>query len=201
MSKLTGLVVCGGKSSRMGKDKSTLEYHGQQQRYYLYEMLESLCGSVYLSCNKEQAKEVPATYKVIVDEPEYKEIGPMAALLSAFKKHPKTDFLVVGCDYPFIHKHHLKKLMQVTLDGVPAVAYFKKSDEVYEPLVAVYHHDIKGQLLKKFKEKNYSLERILKDVDAYRLYPSSTEIIRSVDTQKEYKELVKLFKSTRKETE
>src|SRR5436190_22901112 len=115
MNKLTGLVLCGGKSSRMGKDKSLLEYHGQPQRYYLYEILEALCGSAYISCNKEQAKDVPANYKVIVDDPEYNDISPMARLLSAFKKHPKSDFLLVSCDYPFINRHPIKTLPHLTL--------------------------------------------------------------------------------------
>src|SRR4051812_39594577 len=110
MTNVYGLVVCGGKSSRMGKDKSMLDYHGKPQRYYLYEMLEPLCEQVFISCSKEQAATIPSEYKIIEDAAEYEDIGPMAALLSAFKKYPKASFIAVGCDYPFINDHHLNKL-------------------------------------------------------------------------------------------
>lgn len=199
MSNIYGLVVCGGKSSRMGKDKSMLDYHGKPQRYYLYEMLGSLCEQVFISCNEEQAEDIPATYKTIVDAAEYEDAGPMAALLSAFKKYPKANFLAVGCDYPFINNHHLKKLLNVKLETIPAVAYYDKVEEKFEPLLAVYHNHIKANLKKHFKQNNYSLQDVLKEVDAYRINARSTEIIRSVNTMKEYKEVAELFKKFRED--
>ena len=49
MSVLHGLVVCGGQSTRMGMDKSQLQYHGVPQREWLYELLQPLCEDVYIS--------------------------------------------------------------------------------------------------------------------------------------------------------
>ncbi len=197
MNTIYGLVVCGGKSSRIGKDKSLLDYHGKPQRYYLYDMLGSITDEVFISCNKDQAPGIPSEYKTIVDSADYEEIGPMAALLSAFKKYPKADFLVVGCDYPFINNHHLKKLLNVKLETIPAVAYYDKIEEKFEPLLGVYHNNIKPTLKKHFKEGNYSLESVLEEVDAYRINAKSTEIIRSIKTTKEYKEVAELFKKFR----
>jgi molybdopterin-guanine dinucleotide biosynthesis protein A len=197
MSNIYGLVVCGGKSNRMGKDKSMLDYHGQPQRYYLYEMLKQLCEEVFISCSKEQVSDIPSDYKVIPDAAEYEDIGPMAALLSAFKKYPKANFLVVGCDYPFINNHHLKKLLNVKLETIPAVAYYDKIEEKFEPLLAAYHTDIKNILKKHFKQNDYSLQKVLEEVDAYRINARSTEIIRSINTTKEYKEVAELFKKFR----
>src|SRR4051812_24141580 len=95
----------------MGEDKSLLNYHGIPQRYYLYEVLLTLCEKVFLSCNSEQSKNISEDYNFITDAKEYENIGPMAALLSAFKKYPDVAFLVIGCDYPFINKADLEKLI------------------------------------------------------------------------------------------
>lgn len=197
MSKIFGLIVCGGKSSRMGVDKSTLDYHGRPQRYYLYDLLVNLCDDVFISCNKEQAKQIPSEYNTIPDATEYKEIGPMAALLSAFKKYPDATFLVVGCDYPFINRHHLKKLVNVKLEDVPAIAFYDKWNDHYEPLIAVYQSNILDRLKNHFKQKDYSLQAVLKEVNAYRINASSPDILRSVNTEEEYEEVAAIFKNYR----
>ena len=46
--------MCGGKSSRMGTDKSRIIYHEKEQQYHVYEMLQLICEDVFISCNKEQ---------------------------------------------------------------------------------------------------------------------------------------------------
>ncbi|RYE15297.1 MAG: molybdenum cofactor guanylyltransferase, partial [Sphingobacteriales bacterium] len=111
MSSLYGLVVCGGKSTRMGTDKSILNYHGQPQRYHLYNMLNTLCERSFISCNGEQATTIPDKYAVIVDDDKYGDIGPMKALLTAIDKHPNKSFLVVGCDYPYQNENELRRLI------------------------------------------------------------------------------------------
>src|ERR1043165_6645961 len=104
MNKLTGLVVCGGQSSRMGTDKSMLNYHGKPQRYYLYEWLQQWCEEVYISCNADQAATIPGSYNTIADKDEWKDMGPMTGLLSVHTMLPGADMLVIGCDYPLLTK-------------------------------------------------------------------------------------------------
>ncbi|NNE77041.1 MAG: NTP transferase domain-containing protein, partial [Pricia sp.] len=47
--KIYGLVLAGGKSSRMGKDKGLIPYHGMPQREYLYHLLGRVCDKTFLS--------------------------------------------------------------------------------------------------------------------------------------------------------
>src|SRR6478735_6633462 len=101
MTALYGLVICGGQSTRMGTDKSLLDYYGKAQRYYVHEMLQPFCEKVFLSCNEQQAATITGNYETIADAPAYSDIGPMAGLLSAFGQYPDKAFLVVACDYPF----------------------------------------------------------------------------------------------------
>ena len=78
IKELCGLVISGGQSTRMGADKSLLDYYGKPQRYYLYNILIQLFGKAFISCNKLQAKEIPGDYSVIVDSEEYTQVGRWA---------------------------------------------------------------------------------------------------------------------------
>lgn len=181
MSSLYGLVVCGGKSTRMGTDKSMINYHGQPQRYHLYDMLVPLCEQVFISCNEEQATNIPDRYAVIVDKEPYKNIGPMAALLNAFEAYPEASFLVVGCDYPMLSEQHLNNLIKVSLQTKSNAASYNILECLYEPLIAVYQNNIKHYLEKKFKLKEFSLRMILEEHDAEITIPEKQIQILSID--------------------
>lgn len=190
MSLLYGLVVCGGKSSRMGTDKSLLNYHGKPQRYHLYDLMKPLCERVFISCNALQAPDIPSEYNVLVDAPEYGDIGPMTALLTAFKRHPEASFMVVGCDYPFFLQAHLERLSKATLQTNNAVAYYSKTTQLYEPLLAGYQSNIRHTLELNFKLNNLSLQRILKKLPANIIETENEIEIRSIDTIDAYEKVM-----------
>lgn len=188
MGRQYGLVVCGGLSSRMGTDKSMLNYHGKPQRYYLYELLSEICEKVFISCNEEQSKAIPSTYNIIIDKPEYAETGPMAALLSAFDQHPNSSFLAVGCDYPFIDIPHLKRLLREAKEEEYGASFYDNDSDFYEPLLSDYHHTIKYHLQQQFSNKNYSIQSVLKLLDIKKVVPDSSKIIKSIDTKEAYEQ-------------
>jgi len=190
---LYGLVVCGGQSSRMGTDKSMLVYYGMPQMYYLYDMLEKLCNKTFLSCNVAQSEEIPNDYNLIIDTPKYTNSGPMAAIFSAFEKYPEANFLVVGCDYPFIKSEHLAYLIDSFSGDALAASYYNEKEKVREPLLAIYRSECYAEILMLFEKGDYSLNHFLKDIDAQKIIPSSPEIIISIDTKEEYEETLKIL--------
>ncbi len=186
-----GLVVCGGQSSRMGMDKSMLNYHGQPQRYHLYNLLTPLCEKVYISCNKLQKESIPEHYNTIVDNPEYEGIGPMAALLSAFRQLSQANLLVVGCDYPYINQQDLDQLIKVKLEGILFASFYNNDAKLFEPLLTHYHHDINNIVNKNFQLNNYSLQSILKKEKGIAIVPENQMSISSIDTVDAYEKTLK----------
>jgi len=83
-AKLYGLVLSGGKSTRMGMDKGMIPYHGIPQRDYLYDLLSSVCEKTFVSLRRDQQSDLPTSTECIVDLDEYR--GPYNGLLSAHKK-------------------------------------------------------------------------------------------------------------------
>ncbi|MCU0349191.1 MAG: NTP transferase domain-containing protein, partial [Saprospiraceae bacterium] len=97
---LNGLVLAGGKSRRMGTDKSVLQYHDKPQRDVMIDLLEKICRHTKLSCRPEQAGELVYTHDVLPDT--FLGLGPMGAILSAFRQAPDSAWLVVACDLPLL---------------------------------------------------------------------------------------------------
>lgn len=185
-NELYGLVVCGGQSTRMGSDKSLIDYHGKPQRYYVYEMLEWICDKVFISCNRTQAEGVTKPYEILADLPVYDNIGPMAALLTAFDTFPDHDFLVVGCDYPYISNKDLKEFLKSLDSKTVASAFYQKENEIYEPLLAWYSRKSSTEFVTMFNKQQYSLQHFLREHDAGKYYPPRPKNIVSVDTPEEY---------------
>jgi molybdopterin-guanine dinucleotide biosynthesis protein A len=186
MNTLYGLVVCGGVSSRMGTDKSLLDYYGKPHRYFVYEMLQEFCSSTFISCNAHQAGSAYPEYEVIIDLEKYRDTGPMAALLSSFDRFPNASFLVAGCDYPFLEKNDIRKLTEERSPDHLAVYYFNEPANAEEPLLAVYEKECYPYLKTNFDRKKYSLRHFLKEEKTHMVLPESTHSLFNVNTPAEY---------------
>jgi molybdopterin-guanine dinucleotide biosynthesis protein A len=182
---LIGIAVCGGESSRMGTDKSTLCYYGKPQHDHVYEMLAPLCDEVFISCNEKQYDVISTIYKKLPDLPEFRNTGPFAALLTAFFHYPDHDFLVAGCDYPFVTAADLSHLLDSVKPHAVAAAFYNTSGK-YEPLLAWYSQRSAPLLKKYFEAKNHSLQHFLQAVEAEKHVPLSEKVMTSADTPDDF---------------
>ena len=144
--QLYGLVLAGGKSTRMGSDKGLLTYHNVPQQEYLYTLLEQICDTVFLSIRGEQKQSIPKEFNVIVDKNEYR--GPFNGMLSAYVEHPNVAWLVLACDLPLIDRETLEKLVQERDATKFATSFATKKTGLPEPLITIW--EPKG--LKKAKD-------------------------------------------------
>lgn len=180
--KTYGLVVCGGNSSRMGYDKGSIIYHEKPQKYHLYEILQMFCDKVFISCNSNQLNKAEKGYMTLTDLPCYENKGPMAALLTAFTHYPENNFLVTGCDYPFISKEEIGKFLKTITKEKEAAAFYNAGDDLYEPLLAWYSCKSFDLLKKLFTEGNYSLQCFLRSINADKYIPADRFSVISADT-------------------
>jgi molybdopterin-guanine dinucleotide biosynthesis protein A len=182
-TKMYGLVISGGKSTRMGCDKSLLIYHNKPQRYHAYELLATVCDKVFISCNTSQLAGINKDYTPLADLPAYKKVGPMAAILTAFTQYPANDLLVVGCDYPFVGQKDLAQFCYSLKPGAVAAAFYNYEQRAYEPMLAWYSSRSVPSLMRMHKEKNYSLQYFLEKNNAMKYYPADERTITSIDNQ------------------
>ncbi len=153
---LNGLVLVGGKSRRMGTDKAMLEYHGKPQQDVMMKLLGKFCEKTYLSCRPDQAGELAYTHEVLPDT--FLGLGPMGAILTAFRKAPDSAWLVVACDLPMLDEAALRFLVENRNPSAMATAYRSPVNEFPEPLVAIWEPKSYPVLL-QFLAQGYSCPR------------------------------------------
>ncbi|HNP64562.1 MAG TPA: NTP transferase domain-containing protein [Woeseiaceae bacterium] len=133
-----GLVLAGGESRRMGRDKALLDRGGRSQLAYMVDLLGQFVDSVFVSARPEQADDAERSqYELIVDR--YRDLGPIAGILTALREHPEVDWLVVACDLPNIDAETLQNLLAHRDGGQYFTAYESSYDQLPEPLCAIYH--------------------------------------------------------------
>jgi molybdopterin-guanine dinucleotide biosynthesis protein A len=136
-SPIFGLVLAGGESRRMGRDKALLMRDGKSQLEHVATLLEGLVDRVYVSVRRAQQDEPERSrFATIVDR--YDDIGPVAGILSAMDEYPDVDWLIVACDLPNIDTGTLACLLDNRSAGKPFTAFRSSHDELPEPLCAVY---------------------------------------------------------------
>lgn len=133
---LKGLVLCGGFSTRMQEDKSSIAYHGMPQWQYLVTLLQSFLGEVYISCRKEQTENFSSYPHLVPDSVPFG--GPSAGLLSAHALQPETAWLVLACDLPLISKQSLELLIQSRNATTAATTFISPVNDLPEPLIAIW---------------------------------------------------------------
>ena len=192
--KLIGLVACGGKSSRMGKEKFLLHYHGIPQYEQVYRLLVEPCEEVYISCNAAQQHLISTEFPCIVDLPNYSDIGPMAALWAAHQKFPTASFLLLGCDYPLLKQGDIQKLVEARKEECEAICYYHPESKMEEPLLALYENRAFQQLKKNLQNQNYSLRHLLKEIKTHLIPANKHSNLISVDSPEQIESLAELKK-------
>lgn len=134
--KLYGLVLAGGKSTRMGTDKGLLNYHGKPQQEFLYELLDEVCDQAFLSLRKDQNQSILNDFKVVVDNNEYR--GPFNGILSAHKMHPEVAWLVLACDLPLLDLQSIKTLVKSRNARQLATSFATNQSGLPEPLITIW---------------------------------------------------------------
>jgi molybdopterin-guanine dinucleotide biosynthesis protein A len=132
-----GLVLAGGQSKRMGRDKALLRVGGETQLNRAVSLLEPLLDRVFVSTRVDQQDEPERRkFDQIVDR--YQELGPLAGILSAMENYPDKDWLVLACDLPHVDTHTIQHLLDSRLREHPFTAYKSSYDGLPEPLCAFY---------------------------------------------------------------
>ncbi|MUH35860.1 molybdenum cofactor guanylyltransferase [Zobellia amurskyensis] len=187
--KIYGLVLAGGKSTRMGKDKGLIPYHGMPQRDYLYNLLGRVCEKTFLSIRPEQQNEIADDVEVIVDENKYK--GPYNGLLSAHLQHPDVAWLVLACDLPLIDLQALQELIAARDPNKVASSFAQKEDPLPEPLCAIWEPTAFQESLTYLESGNGTCPRkYLINSDVKLVFPSNPNVLLNANSEEEYKEAI-----------
>lgn len=151
--QITGIILAGGKSKRMGTDKALLEVEGISLLEGMINKLKPLCSEIIISSNhKSHAK-----YGFPVYEDEVSDCGPIGGLYTCLAKS-KTDWnLVVSVDSAYIEPEFLRFLVDNAADSDAVIPLWERGKE---PLIALYKRSCITVLNQMINDRNYKMHNL-----------------------------------------
>ena len=152
--ELTGIILAGGRSKRMGTDKGFVEFKGKQLVQYSIDLISPYCRDIVISANDRGYDKFG--FPVVGDE--IKEIGPAGGIYSALRRS-ETDFnLIVSCDMPLLNGDAVGLLLKNVSGTSNFIASHKQG---IEPLFGIYHKNFLGVLEEAIRQNTYKMRAIL----------------------------------------
>lgn len=188
ITPLYGLVLVGGKSSRMGQDKALLQFSDNgTQLERTAQLLNTVTEQVFISQRKAQHFTLPESAAPIFDAVSHIK-GPLCGILSAMQAHPQADWLVVACDLPNLAITTLQKLItEYRKEPNRLTAYKSTYDGLPEPLCAIYPAGKDAELLARFEETAKASPRDLLISQKARLIEQcAPESLDNINTPEEF---------------
>ena len=129
---LTGIVLAGGASRRMGRDKALLELGGRPLIEIVIERMARVCAEVLVVASDARPY---AALKARVVEDRFRGVGVLGGLHAGLRAAAYELTLVVGCDMPFLNLDLLRAFAGWA-DGFDVVVF--RQGELVEPLHGAY---------------------------------------------------------------
>jgi molybdopterin-guanine dinucleotide biosynthesis protein A len=183
---VTAIILCGGRSSRMGRDKGSLPFGGETMLDRIVRIVRAVAGHVIVVARRDQPapSAVTLAYEVVED------LGPLAGIAAGLAASNSDLNVVVACDMPLIRPVVLARLVSLIddYDACVAVANGQAS-----PLCGIYRSRIAPDAQALLDSGERRLMRLLdvvrtKRVDAavFRDIDPNLETFMSVDTPEKY---------------
>ena len=182
---LFGLVLAGGASTRMRTDKAALQYHGQPQLQWAFELVSKFCAASFVSVRPDQRTDAArAGHPQIVDR--QPGIGPIAGISAALLEQPKAAWLVLACDLPFLTEHTLEHLIAHRDASKIATAYRSAHDGLPEPLCAIWEPAAREPVLAYIASGKQCPRKFLINADTKLLDLPERQALDNVNTVEEF---------------
>lgn len=159
-NELTGIILSGGNSSRMGSEKGLVSFRGNPLVSYSIKALEPLCGKILLSANTDFEKYKQFNLRIIQDK--VSGIGPMGGLISCLEQSQTHHNLVLSCDAPFITSQFFEYLLD-RIENFQAVVPIRSNGK-FEPLCAYYNTNVISKIEEAVSLGDYKMFNFLQKI-------------------------------------
>jgi len=182
---LFGLVLTGGRSSRMGQDKAALRVGGRSQLEQAMTLLAPHVARAFVSVRADQrADPVRAGFEQIEDT--RADLGPIAGIIAAQERFPESAWLVLACDLPLLDAGTLEFLVRARAPERLATAFRSSHDALPEPLCAVYEPGSRAALAAYVARGRNCPRKFLMGADVQRLDEPNPRALDNANTPEEY---------------
>ncbi len=179
---MTAVVLAGGRSSRMGKDKTLLPVEGVSLLERTISLVKPFTQDTVVVTNTPQAHVFPGI-RLMVDEQPFE--GPLAAFAVALHTiAPSETVLLLACDMPNLSSPLIRALLEKSVTaGEKAVV--AKTSRGWEPLCACYPGMVRIQVERVLAEGGRSMQELLNRIEKVEVVWKDEEL-ESVNTPEDY---------------
>lgn len=153
--KISTVVLAGGESRRMGKDKGTLLFRGKPLWQIQVELLWKLKPTeIFVSARTDPAWR-PADVQFVADDPPSR--GPLSGLAASLAQMHTKHLLALAIDMPFITEKYLRFLCNQIEPGRGVIA---KIQDRFEPLAAIYPRAASPDFHSALSSTDFSMQTV-----------------------------------------
>lgn len=183
------VIMAGGKSSRMKKDKALLPFGSYSSlAEYQYRRLSKIFPSVYLSAKINKFDfEVP----LLMDK--YLGSSPLVALVSIFESLEVNEVFVLSVDAPFVEESVIEKLYNASCDHYDVV--LAQSKKGVEPLCAIYHRSFLKEAKSALSQDQHRLQSLFDSLNVKKVLIENEAYFMNMNYPEDY-EKAKLLAKT-----
>lgn len=186
------ILFAGGKSSRMGQDKSLLPFGGYATlAHYQFERLSRLFKHVYISA--KSADKFTFNPPVIQD-PKESDFAPTAGFVSAFETLRCERIFVLSVDSPFVDETIIQTLMAADEPHYDAI--IAKTPSGTHPMMGIYHASLANELQRMLNEGDHRLGKLLSSSKTRYVHFDNEELFANLNHPHEYEEAHSRYNST-----
>lgn len=154
-ANITGIVLAGGKSTRMGTDKAFLQLKGKPFISHILEAIQQCSEDIFVVSNNPKLDELGIT-RFPDSVP---GLGPVGGIHTGLS-HSKTEFnLIVACDTPFLSQETIHYLIE-GIDEKHDI-FIVQCEGVQMPLIGIYRKSSMTYFSQAIDEKKLGLQKLL----------------------------------------
>ncbi len=150
-NNISGVILCGGKSSRMGKNKAFLEVDGIPIVQRIYDLFKTLFPEIIIVTNEVELFD---RFEARIERDVILDLGALGGLYTGIYRSSHPYAFCVACDMPFLKAPVIQHLMQKM--GSYDVVVPRTKDGL-EPLHAIYSKNCLGPIRKIIEEKKFKI--------------------------------------------
>ncbi|MBM35923.1 MAG: hypothetical protein CL460_01965 [Acidimicrobiaceae bacterium] len=175
---VTGAILCGGESSRMGQDKATLVLSGRTMTKWVADAMTQAGVDNIVTLGGEPHSDLTSL-------PDRRPGGgPLSALIGAIEEF--GDVLLCPCDVPLVSQGLFAAIIEAGMTGERPVV-LAHSDHL-QPLIGLYKAAAKGMLAAGYEQGARGPKQILTPAD-FDLVDATIEEVQNINTPQEFEQL------------
>lgn len=161
--KIAGIVVAGGLSTRMGRDKASLPWDGGTMLSAVLEKLNPVCSELIVVSNVH--REINCLPVIIVPD-KYPQRGPLAGIHAGLLAAHSEYAFVAACDMPYLSTQAAGFIMEAALAYDAAVPFI---DGYYHPLHGVYRKSCIPFIEQRLRDGIYRVTDFYNDINVRKI--------------------------------